>query len=117
MNTNILQNIRLKKNQKKGFTLIELLVMLLVISIIVGIFTILFRRQPNSRQIKELATQNLKVFSESQGLEPIRCNDNDPDKNGYTNCTAKNQKTELLDLECTYKKQQPSCQVLEKKSE
>jgi prepilin-type N-terminal cleavage/methylation domain-containing protein len=100
-----------KKNQQKGFTLIELLGVILVLAIVLGVVKILTGGQPDSNQIEELATQNLKVFSQSQEFENLKCDDSDSDKDGYADCTASNQEGKLLQLECTYKKDKtPICQ-------
>ena len=64
-----------------------------------------------TQQVRDAATQNLKVFSTKAGLKPVECANQDFDNNGYVDCSAKKKDTKLLDLECAYDKRGKSCKI------
>ncbi len=100
-------------DDKKGFTPNQLILtsfIILALLALIEISLILPSRQ-NTQQVKDAATQNLKVFSTKARLKPVECTNQDSDNNGYVDCTAKNKDTKLLDLECAYDKRGKSCKI------
>ena len=76
---------------------------------IIRLYSSLSRERLNPEQLRNAATENLRAFSLSAGIEPIECVSQDPDEDGYVTCTAKNDLGQLLDLKCAYDSPNQGC--------
>ncbi|MBE9211726.1 hypothetical protein IQ247_03170 [Plectonema cf. radiosum LEGE 06105] len=98
--------------QQDGFTVNQMLIGLIVIGVVVGVaITLVLPRGQNSDLIKKAATENLINFSKQAELKPGECVNQDSDNNGYVDCTAKDEKAQLISLECAYDKRGKSCKI------
>lgn len=102
-------------HKNKGITVIELLVAVLVIgclaAIVAGVYWKFFQQPQETEAARNAAIQNLNNFSKTAVLKPIDCVSQDPENDGYVDCTAQDQKGQFINLECAYKRENQGCKV------
>ncbi|MBW4513110.1 MAG: hypothetical protein KME64_42520 [Scytonematopsis contorta HA4267-MV1] len=84
-----------------------LVVVLVVLGVgIVALFFLVLNKgeEIEPKQIRSDAQKSLAEFAKSADLQTIDCVSQDPDKNKYVECTARDKRSRLLTLECAYGK-------------
>ncbi len=100
---------KLKKNQQSVTYWTNLLIAGIVLTIILIIALGNLLENPESRQIRQLAEQRLRLFARGYSLNAINCQGVDHNSNGWVNCRADDRKGKTVLVECPYKGEAQEC--------
>ncbi|MEA5533776.1 hypothetical protein [Crocosphaera sp. XPORK-15E] len=91
------------------FSFINLLIAGIIITIVVIIAFSNILENPKSRQIRQGAEKNLRLFARGNSLNAINCNGVDNNQDGWVNCQATDRKGQAVSVECFYDNSQQDC--------
>ncbi len=98
----------LKNKQQSVTHWTNLLIAGIIVTIIVIIALSNLLENPESRQIRQLAEQRLRLFARGYSLNAIDCQGVD-NNNGWVDCRADDRKGQTVFLECPYKGETQEC--------
>lgn len=108
--------IKNQNNAQSGLTLLQLLIIIILAGII-AYFMLPRLKQRNTQVIRGVATQNLMLFARQNNLTPLECTSNDPDGDGWVNCTVENKQQKSITIQCGYDQRHQTCQFLPSSNE
>lgn len=94
----------MSKHQPKNqsvFSLFNLLIASIITTIVVIIALSNLLENSQSRQIRQGAEKNLRLFSRGNSLNAINCDGFNAHQDGWVNCRATDRKGQAVSLECS----------------
>ncbi|WP_107667948.1 hypothetical protein [Cyanothece sp. BG0011] len=98
-----------KENPQSLFKPINLLIAVIIIAVILIIAFSNLLEDPDSRQMRQTAEKQLRLFARGYSLNAIDCEGIDSNNDGWVNCRADDRKGKLLYLECPYQVTDQEC--------
>ncbi|EAZ88424.1 hypothetical protein [Crocosphaera chwakensis] len=98
-----------KENLGSFFKPINLLIAVIIITVIFIIAFYNLSENPESRQIRQTAEKQLRLFARGYSLKAIDCEGIDANNDGWVNCRADDRTGQLLYLECPYQVTDQEC--------
>ncbi len=98
-----------RENPQSFFKPINLLIAVIIITVVFIIAFYNLLENPDSRQIRQTAEKQLRLFARGYSLKAIDCVGMDTNNDGWVNCRAGDRKGKLLYLECPYQVTDQEC--------
>ncbi|MEA5508573.1 hypothetical protein VB715_02230 [Crocosphaera sp. UHCC 0190] len=94
------------------FSFINLLIAGIIITIVFIIAFSNLLENPESRQIRQGAEKNLRLFARGNSLNAINCDGLNNNQDGWINCRATDRKGQAVSIECPNSSTEQDCRYI-----